>query len=30
MGGIGDDDNVVEAIRFGYGGEPIDLLLGID
>lgn len=30
VGGVGDDDDVVEVVFVGNGGEAVDLLLGID
>ena len=30
MGAVGDDDDVVEIVFVGDGGEAVDLLLGVD
>ena len=30
MGAVGDDDDVVEVVLLGDGGEAVDLLLGVD
>ena len=30
MGAVGDDDDVVEIVFAGDGGEAVDLLLGVD
>ena len=30
MGAVGDDDDVLEVLAFGDGGEELDLLFGID